>query len=240
MTNKTISAILATFVALGLLFAGCSQDTSNPASVNAAQSTSAAFHKVVQVSGVSVTVSGHTTTVSWLDLTGTTTYTVTIQDSTTLDTIAVAAIAEPTLQASFSNLPPGSYFVIVGSNAGAPSDRVYFNVPVIVTEPPTVTASASPEILWPPKHKDVDVTFSGEVTNCEGGANYTLVDEYGRIGYSGSLAAGSYSLKLKLDASRKGKDRDGRTYTFTVTAANSAGSDTASVVVVVPHDKGHH
>jgi hypothetical protein len=102
---------------------------------------------------------------------------------------------------------------------------------------PTVTVTASPIPRCVRNGAWVTVTFSGVVTNSKGGASYKLKDEYKKIHYTGTVAAGSYSVKLNLKDRRLGFDKDGRQYTFTITATNSAGTATASVVVTVPQDK---
>jgi hypothetical protein len=115
------------------------------------------------------------------------------------------------------------------------------------TLPPAITASASPDILWPANSKMVSVRVTGTIRDSgtgvrPGSAAYAVVDEYGRIEPHGSISVasdGSYSVTVLLQASREGGDRDGRHYTMTISAADKAGNiGSKQVVVIVPHDQG--
>jgi hypothetical protein len=114
--------------------------------------------------------------------------------------------------------------------------------------PPTITVSTNPFTLWPPNGEMVPVTVSGEITDTGSGVNagtakYAVIDEYGELQPSGSIAldsGGSYSFTILLEASRAGSDRDGRHYTITVSAKdNACNAGSASTVVTVPHDRRH-
>lgn len=102
---------------------------------------------------------------------------------------------------------------------------------------PTVSAEADITELWPANNKEVEIVFSGTLTNeCENGT-YALIDEYGEYSYSGEIVNGDYSIALNLMASRNGNDKDGRKYTFTVTTANESGDASDAVDVFVSHDQ---
>ena len=122
------------------------------------------------------------------------------------------------------------------------SSFVRFNNVTICYAPPCstpeVSLTASQLTIWPPNHNTVSVNFSGTITNDCGNAEYDLLDEYGELSYTGTLAPGDYSLDLDLIATRNGNDRDGRAYTFTVSSSNDVGSAIESIDVVVLHDKG--
>lgn len=108
---------------------------------------------------------------------------------------------------------------------------------------PTISASVSPETIWPPNHKTVTLTLSGSISAPSGcslsGASYSLSDSEGIFNQSGPLAVsgGAYSASVQVEASRLGGNLDGRTYTLTVTAADAAGSSSASATALVPHDQ---
>ena len=115
--------------------------------------------------------------------------------------------------------------------------------------PPTITAAATPSILWPPDGKLVAVTVSGTIQDDAGGsgvdpasAAFAVVDEYGQVQPAGHVTVasnGSYSFTAQLQASRNGNDRDGRLYVITVSAHDNAGnSASATANVTVPHDQG--
>jgi hypothetical protein len=120
-------------------------------------------------------------------------------------------------------------------NTTAPADTI----------PPTITASATPSVLWPPNGKTVRVVVSGTVTDAGSGVDLASVrfdvrDEYGRVQPKGRVtigADGHYSVVIPLVASRRG--RDARTYTIAIRAQDRAGnSASAHVIVNVPHDRG--
>src|SRR5262249_9445157 len=101
--------------------------------------------------------------------------------------------------------------------------------------------------LWPPNHKFVPVTVTGNVTDASGGVpssvSFNVVDEYGEVQPSGTApvnAAGNFSFTVSLPASRLGQDKDGRLFTIMVRATDQAGNTgSTSTNVIVPHDMGH-
>jgi FG-GAP-like repeat len=116
------------------------------------------------------------------------------------------------------------------------------------TNPPVITLSATPRVLWPPNEKMVSVTVSGTITDTDSGVNvksaaYAVKDEYGEVQPKGALSlgpGGTYSFTLLLQASRLGIDMDGRRYTVTVSASDNAGNrGSKTSVVIVPHDRGN-
>jgi hypothetical protein len=117
----------------------------------------------------------------------------------------------------------------------------------IDTTPPSVSAYANPDILWPPNHKFVPVTVTGHVNDNFSGivhtVSYHVADEYHQVQPSGVATVnsqGNYSFVVNLQSSRLGQDRNGRQYTIYVTAYDVAGNTaTASPGVLVPHDMGH-
>ena len=118
------------------------------------------------------------------------------------------------------------------------------------TIPPTITAAATPSVLWPPNGKTVSVVVSGTVVD-EGSVfvdptsvRFAVNDEYGRVQPRGDVtidADGKYSQVVRLVASRR---HDARTYKIFIRAQDHAGnSASARVIVIVPHDrrgKPHH
>lgn len=113
--------------------------------------------------------------------------------------------------------------------------------------PPSVTCSATPNMLWPPDGKPDPVTVSGGVTPgtqpIPPTGSYAVVDEYGLDQPQGSFtvgAGGNYSFGVSLIAARDGNDFDGRTYTINVSATDNMGKvGVCSIVVTVPHDQGN-
>lgn len=102
--------------------------------------------------------------------------------------------------------------------------------------PPTLTVTASPNILWPPNHKMVNVKIDGSaVDEVSGIASVviTVKDEYGIY----NMTVPGFGSTIQLEAWREGTDKDGRMYTITAVATDMAGNQsTATTVVIVPHD----
>jgi hypothetical protein len=110
---------------------------------------------------------------------------------------------------------------------------------------PSIFASVTPVMLWPPNGKMIPVTVTGSVTagsGCQtpGQVSWELVDEYDEHSNFGSVEVtnGQFSLSLSLEASRLGYDMDGRVYTINLTAsAEGYTSEVEFVEVLVPHDQ---
>ena len=182
------------------------------------------------------TLSGLTATITWNTVATASSYHVII----TRNGNPYLDLNVGTLQLIVPNLVSGTYSVTVAAIAGdlsegSASQPVVFTVSSVVA--PTVTAFATPIPICVRNGAWITVTFSGVVTNSQGGASYELKDEYRKIHYKGNVSAGPYTVKLKLKDRRRGYDKDGRQYTFTIIATNSAGSAKATVVVTVPRDQ---
>jgi Leucine-rich repeat (LRR) protein len=134
-----------------------------------------------------------------------------------------------------------------GTNSPVSAD---ITVDVIDTTAPTISATVSSGILWPPNHKMVDVVVqatandnsgsvaltasvvSSEPPDSDGDGN-TIPDYTTPV-----IDQSTGEITLQLRSERKGQGT-GRTYTITVTATDSSGnSSDAIVTVVAPHDKG--
>jgi parallel beta-helix repeat protein len=106
------------------------------------------------------------------------------------------------------------------------------------TTPPTVTISATPDILWPPNHKLIDVRIDGYAFDDLSGIDSVRIivtDEYGIY----NLSVPDFGSVIQLEAWREGKDKDGRVYTITAIAKDKAGNESiAETKVIVPHDMG--
>jgi hypothetical protein len=108
------------------------------------------------------------------------------------------------------------------------------------------TATATPNLLWPPNHKLTTVTVGG-VTDPNGGTvSITIaavtqdepVTGLGDGDTSPDAVLGPASNQVQLRAERSGLG-DGRVYRITFTATNTAGlTCTGTVTVGVPHDQG--
>jgi len=103
---------------------------------------------------------------------------------------------------------------------------------------PAVTVTATPNILWPPNKKMVDVTIDGSVADEISGVAsliITVEDEYGVY----NMTLPRFGGVIQLEAWRRDDDMDGRHYTITAVVSDSSGNQsTATTGVVVPHDMG--
>jgi len=104
--------------------------------------------------------------------------------------------------------------------------------------PPTVTITATPNMLWPPNHKMVGVTVGGQATDSLSGITSTafkVTDEYKTVE---PLISG-FNTTIQLESWRNGDDLDGRMYTISAIAKDKANNQaSASTKVICPHDQG--
>lgn len=112
------------------------------------------------------------------------------------------------------------------------------------TEPPSLALSVTPETLWPPNHKMIELNFDLEVEDNQDSDPKTeivgvAVSEPDDIQGSGNTGP-DYEItpdgKVYVRAERSGTNQK-RVYTITYKATDDAGNTTfASVDVTVPHD----
>jgi 6-phosphogluconolactonase (cycloisomerase 2 family) len=105
-------------------------------------------------------------------------------------------------------------------------------------------ASASPEVLWPPNHKMVEVTVNYSVTNpCPATCVLTVSSNEPINGIGDGNTSPDWEVvdahHVFLRAERSGNG-PGRIYTITITCTNDTNrlSSTERVNVIVPHDQG--
>jgi predicted extracellular nuclease len=122
--------------------------------------------------------------------------------------------------------------------------RVSDHDPVIVglCTPPTLSVSASPNVLWPPNHKYVTVNTSFVSTSDT--VSVTLVSVTSNEPDNGLgdgdtandiVIVNNNTIKLRAERSGSG---NGRIYTITYQATNTCGATvTATATVTVPHNK---
>jgi YVTN family beta-propeller protein len=101
---------------------------------------------------------------------------------------------------------------------------------------PVITgATASPDVLWPPNHKFVDVTIDyTETSNCS--STCTLSVTSNEPGPDEWIIVDEHHVQLLAERNGSGS---GRVYTITITCTNEGGNTTQDVTVLVPHDQGH-
>ncbi len=127
------------------------------------------------------------------------------------------------------------------------------SVTVVDTTPPSLTVTPTPNVLWPPNHRMVDVTYdvvatdacypnlsvvlvsvtSNEPDDAQGGGDGHTTDDIQGAG------TGTDDRLVQLRAEREGRGV-GRTYTAMYMVTDGSGNSTsASAGVQVPHDLGN-
>jgi YVTN family beta-propeller protein len=115
------------------------------------------------------------------------------------------------------------------------------SVTVTLPPPSCTSATASPNLLWPPNHKFVAIHIGG-VTNPAPGATTIVVtsirqDEPVAGGPDGT-GVGTANPSVRSERDGGGTGANGRVYHINFTATGASGSCTGSVTVGVPHDQG--
>ncbi|HTG82406.1 MAG TPA: hypothetical protein VL949_10710, partial [Geobacteraceae bacterium] len=164
----------------------------------------------------------------------------------TCATATVGEVSYPTAttwQAVISGLKEGENVITAASadaagNASTATATIILatSPTVLATNPPQITITATPDVIWPPNHQMVPVTIAGGV-EANGSdiksVSISVSDAYGKYEYN-NLTFGS---TVMLEAWRNGNDTDGRKYTITVVVTDRWGITTSkTATVMVPHD----
>ena len=172
-------------------------------------------------------------------------------NGTVVQTSNIPAGGPPTSAAvTFTaTLPLGTNLLqVVATDSTGNSTTCSTTVTIADTIPPVIqSVSASPNVLWPPNHKMVNISVDAVVTDACGPTIWKIVEvsssEAVNARGSGNTApdykiTGNHTVQLR--AERAGGNSAGRTYTITIQAKDVAGnlSDTAQVQVTVPHSRG--
>jgi hypothetical protein len=130
--------------------------------------------------------------------------------------------------ASGSSFPVGTTTVTATATNSEGTDSCTFVVTVVDTQPPVVsTATASPNVIWPPEHQMVPITVNYTATdNCSVGCVLTVTSSEPINGLGDGDTAPDWQITdahhVMLRSERSGK-LNGRTYTITVTCTDPAG-----------------
>jgi len=112
-------------------------------------------------------------------------------------------------------------------------------VTVILPPPNCASATASPDLLWPPNHKFVAITISGVVNPAPGALTITVTSIFQDEPTAGAPDATGVGTGNPSVRSERDGGGDGRVYHINFTATGVSGNCTGSVTVGVPHDQGH-
>ena len=153
--------------------------------------------------------------------------------------------------ATFTAAPPGVYefqLTVTDTNGASASDNVV--VTIRDTTPPNLLVSLSPNSLWPPNHKMVDITANITVTDaCDAHPTVKLVsissnepaNSTGDGNTSPDISGATFGTDdraFQLRSERKGNG-NGRIYTVTYSAQDAAGNTAQQIATVtVAHDQG--
>jgi hypothetical protein len=167
-------------------------------------------------------------------------------------TLGVPIASDDCALASVVNDAP-SYFPVgvtvvtwTATDASGNSSTATQSVTILDVEPPKITASVAPDLLWPPNHKMVDITATVSVTdNCS--ADFVLYSITSNEPDNGlgdgdkpddiqPGTSGDPRTQFMLRAERSGMG-SGRVYTIKYMAMDDAENTAwATVSVVVPHN----
>jgi hypothetical protein len=108
-------------------------------------------------------------------------------------------------------------------------------VQVPVCAPPVISnVSATPNSLWPPNHKYVDVTINyTDTSTCSSTCVLSVTSN--ETPSNPPVVVDANHVKLVAERDGNGS---GRIYTITITCTNASGSSSKTVAVLVPHDQG--
>jgi hypothetical protein len=144
-----------------------------------------------------------------------------------------------------SQTPAGPYglgstlVTLTATDPGGLSSQCQATVTVVDRTPPVVaSASASPNVLWPPNHKMAPVTVTASALDNCGSASCKIVSVSSNepLDADGDwVITGPLTVNLRADRLGQGT---GRVYTITIACADGSGNtSTKTVVVTVPHDQ---
>ena len=148
------------------------------------------------------------------------------------------------------SFPLGTQTVTLTVSDGNLTDTDTVDITVRDTTAPTLSVSLSPNVLWPPNHKQVTITASIDVNDtCDDSPTIKLVSIISNEPDNGmgdgdtsndiqGAEFGTDDREFLLRAERSGHGTD-RIYTVTYSVTDSSGNVTeATAKITVPHDHG--
>lgn len=147
-------------------------------------------------------------------------------------------------------LPVGTTTVKLTVSDSITSSEDYVDITVTDTQAPVISVSVSPDMLWPPNHKMVEITATVVVTDIADPSPLIMLDSItsnepddangngdgNTVNDIQDASIGTEDYDFLLRAERAGGN-GGRIYTITYIAIDFSGnSASATATVVVPHD----
>jgi hypothetical protein len=128
------------------------------------------------------------------------------------------------------------------SNAAGVYEKVQTKQVLVDNEPPVMTCSATPSVLWPPNNKMVPVTLNVTSVSAAFGPTpfvlKSLTASEVRAARVEGFVIGQASTQGSLLASRLGHGSNGQVYTFVYQSTDELGlTGTCTTTVLVPHDQ---
>ena len=165
-----------------------------------------------------------------------------------LQTNTIAAGSPPGNVTFTGNLPVGTNVLGVAvTDTATNTASCSTTITVVDTNAPVITAaSATPNVLWPPNHKMVEVKVRATVTDACSATVWKVIDVHSSEPDNGLgdgdtdrdwEITGDHAVKLRAERAGGGS---GRVYTLTLQAQDAAGnlSATRTVTVKVPKSQG--
>ncbi len=129
------------------------------------------------------------------------------------------------------------------TDASGNTATCFLTVRITDTQPPTITTSSNPIVLWPPNHEYVNIPLARCIVavndNCDGTipvSNVRIVSVSSDEPAVAGIVIASDCKSVSLRAERQGTG-NGRVYTINIRASDASGNiGTASCKVAVPHD----
>jgi len=163
-------------------------------------------------------------------------------DGDSLHTVLVSDVSNGTLalaaDGSFTYSPDAGFagddsFTYQAHDGTAGSNVVTVTIHVLDTQPPSITASVSKPLLWPPDHSLIDVGLTYSATDNVAVSSTTVAvfsDEDDVTPANGDQSPDAKDVRLRAE---RNATSDGRFYLFVITSTDSSSNTSRKCVTVV-------
>lgn len=145
-----------------------------------------------------------------------------------------------------NNYRTGHFDVILGNSThiSAPMEIEVAPPPQTDTIPPVLSVTLTPNKIWPPNHKMVEITATISVHDDRDpnpGVRLVSITCNEQIDAANDISGADFGAddrNFSIRAERTGQRKDGRVYTATYLATDASGNaSTATATVTIPHDQ---